>query len=119
MKITYLGHSCFKIESQSYSIVLDPYTEGSVPGYKPVQETADRILCSHRHQDHCGAKGAALWEDVKASPFTVETIQRGPSGARTPSTFWTTASAGQPIWAIWAVTSPPIRRTSCGTLPPC
>lgn len=46
-----------------------------MPGYKPVQETADRILCSHRHQDHCGAKGAALWEDVKASPFTVETIQ--------------------------------------------
>ena len=25
MKITWLGHSCFTVESQGYRIVLDPY----------------------------------------------------------------------------------------------
>ena len=40
MKITYLGHSCFKIESQDYSIVLDPYQDGKVPGYLPIRPSA-------------------------------------------------------------------------------
>lgn len=74
MKITWLGHSCFKIESKGYEVVLDPYTEGSVPGCKPVRETVDKILCSHRHRDHCGAEGIALWEDMKDSPFTIEVL---------------------------------------------
>ena len=37
MKITWLGHSCFTVESQGYRIVLDPYKDGSVPGLAPVQ----------------------------------------------------------------------------------
>ncbi|MCI9157140.1 MAG: MBL fold metallo-hydrolase [Lawsonibacter sp.] len=73
MKITYLGHSCFKLESQGYSIILDPYTEGSVPGYKPVQETADQALCSHGHKDH-GAVECVTLRQGTASPFAVETI---------------------------------------------
>ena len=32
MKITWFGHSCFKIEKDGYAIVVDPYTKGSVPG---------------------------------------------------------------------------------------
>ena len=47
MKITYLGHSCFRVESQGWTIVLDPYGVDSVPGYRPVQEEADQVLCSH------------------------------------------------------------------------
>lgn len=73
MKITYLGHSCFKIESQGFKIVLDPYTEGSVPGYRPVQETADQVLCSHGHKDHGAVECVALRRGGK-SPFAVETI---------------------------------------------
>lgn len=73
MNITYLGHSCFKIESQGYSIVLDPYQDGKVPGYLPVRETADEVLCSHGHGDHCGVENVTL-KRGGASPFTVETI---------------------------------------------
>lgn len=73
MNITYLGHSCFKIESQGYEIVLNPYQDGKVPGYLPIRETADAVLCSHGHGDHCGAECVTLREGGR-SPFTVETI---------------------------------------------
>ena len=73
MKIIWLGHSCFKIESNGYSIVLDPYQDGKVPGYTPIRETADQVLCSHGHGDHCGVECVAL-KQGGTSPFTVETI---------------------------------------------
>ena len=60
MKITWLGHSCFKIESQGYQIVLDPYQDGSVPGLRSVREQADQVLCSHGHGDHCGTECVTL-----------------------------------------------------------
>ena len=74
MKITYLGHSCFKIESQDYSIVLDPYQDGKVPGYLPIRETADQVLCSHGHGDHCGVENVTL-RSGGTSPFTVEALE--------------------------------------------
>lgn len=73
MKITWLGHSCFKIESKGCSVVLDPYQDGKVPGYTPVRETADQVLCSHGHGDHCGVECVTLRQGG-TSPFTVETI---------------------------------------------
>lgn len=73
MKIIWLGHSCFKIESQGYQIVLDPYKDDSVPGLAPVREEADQVLCSHGHGDHCGVEGVSL-RPRTPSPFTVETV---------------------------------------------
>ena len=73
MNITWLGHSCFKVESQGYTVILDPYQDGKVPGYTPIRETADQVLCSHGHGDHCGTEGVSLRQG-KPSPFTVETI---------------------------------------------
>lgn len=73
MKITWLGHSCFIAESQGYQIVLDPYRDGSVPGFAPVRVEADQILCSHGHGDHSGTECISLRQGA-ASPFTVETI---------------------------------------------
>lgn len=73
MKITYLGHSCFRVESQGWAIVLDPYGADSVPGYRPVQETADQVLCSHGHRDH-GAVEQVTLRQGGASPFTVEAL---------------------------------------------
>lgn len=73
MTITYLGHSCFKVESRGYVVVLDPYEEGSVPGYGPVREEADAVLCSHGHRDH-GAVGCVTLRQGEVSPFAVETI---------------------------------------------
>ena len=73
MKITWLGHSCFTVESQGYQIVLDPYKDGSVPGLAPVRVEADQVLCSHGHDDHCGTEGVSLRQG-RSFPFTVETI---------------------------------------------
>ena len=63
MKITWLGHSCFTVESQGYRIVLDPYKDGTVPGLAPVRVEADQVLCSHGHDDHCGTECVSLRQD--------------------------------------------------------
>ncbi len=52
MKITWIGHSCFKIEYRGTAVVLDPYAPEAVPGLGPVEEKAQLVLCSHGHGDH-------------------------------------------------------------------
>ncbi len=51
MKIQWLGHACFRIESATGTTVLtDPYDE-SVP-YKAPEGPADVVLVTHDHFDH-------------------------------------------------------------------
>ena len=71
MKITWLGHSCFCVESEGYRIVLDPYL--SVRGYEPLHVTAHEVLCSHEHFDHNCREAVTLVEGG-ASPFSVDTV---------------------------------------------
>ena len=52
MKLKWLGHSCFLIESEGHTAVFDPYQDGSVPGLRPLRVTADAVFCSHEHHDH-------------------------------------------------------------------
>ena len=53
VKITYLGHSSFKIESSSGVIITDPYADDSVPGLKfPRGQVCDFLFVSHEHHDH-------------------------------------------------------------------
>lgn len=73
MKITWIGHSCFKLETKGYTIVLDPYEDGSVPGCASVRETGDEVLCSHEHFDHNFRKGVTLKEHGQ-SPVKTEVI---------------------------------------------
>lgn len=51
MKIEYLGHSCFRIQTESgITIITDPYTK---VGYElPNDLTADIVCVSHAHFDH-------------------------------------------------------------------
>ncbi|MGO4972883.1 MBL fold metallo-hydrolase [[Clostridium] aminophilum] len=66
VKLTWLGHSCFALEKDDYRIVFDPYLDGSAPGYAPLRETADLVLCSHEHNDHGGKEhGAGVVELTK------------------------------------------------------
>lgn len=75
MKITYLGHSCFKFEKDGFAMIIDPYKAGSVPGYAPLKESANQVLSSHKHGDHFG------WDEVKLAvtradtPFMVSFIE--------------------------------------------
>lgn len=73
MKITYYGHSCFKIESPAGSIVFDPYADGFPRGLKlPDGLTADLVLCSHGHDDHNAENKVAV--TGAQTDYTVETM---------------------------------------------
>ena len=52
MNLKWLGHSCFRVECDSYVIIIDPFAPGSVPGVRDIKESAQRVLCSHEHFDH-------------------------------------------------------------------
>ncbi len=71
MKLTWIGHSCFKVEKDGFTVILDPYADGSVPGLASIRERANLVLCSHEHGDHNYRDGIGLWEAEK-NPFTVE-----------------------------------------------
>ena len=60
MKLIWNGHSCFTIQSEDGTLVLDPYQDGSVPGLSPLSLTADLVLCSHEHRDHGARETVAL-----------------------------------------------------------
>ena len=49
MKITYFGHSCFLIESNGVSIIIDPFYDESKFSPRP-----DFVVATHGHFDHIG-----------------------------------------------------------------
>lgn len=97
VKLTWLGHSCFVLEQDGYTILLDPY-EG-VEGYPPLWQTASKsgvltmgtldgpedgaepkitvhkILCSHQHHDHNAVDQAELAPESSPCPFAVRTVE--------------------------------------------
>ncbi len=50
MIISWLGHSCFKIQDKDIIIITDPYGPGY--GLKPPRLKADLVTVSHDHADH-------------------------------------------------------------------
>ena len=72
MTITWLGHSCFQIESGGWRVVLDPYS--GVPGYPPLQIQAEQVLCSHEHYDHNCRQAVQILPETAPSPFSVTDI---------------------------------------------
>lgn len=71
MKITWLGHSCFVLEQDGYSVLIDPY-EG-VEGYPPLHAEAHAVFCSHDHHDHNYREGVTLLPK-RDCPFAVQEI---------------------------------------------
>ncbi len=74
IKIRWLGHACFQIEKGAYSLVIDPYAPGSVPGLKPIHADANLVLCSHGHSDHSCTEAVTL-HDAGVCPFLISKIQ--------------------------------------------
>lgn len=61
MLLTWLGHSCFRLDSADGSAVIDPYAPGYVPGLAlPGDITADAVISSHAHADHDCAEAVTL-----------------------------------------------------------
>lgn len=50
MIITWLGHSCFKIQGENTTVITDPYNESV--GYPMHSMGADYVTISHHHADH-------------------------------------------------------------------
>jgi L-ascorbate metabolism protein UlaG (beta-lactamase superfamily) len=68
MHLTYLGHSCFKIQdkigSDGITVVTDPY-DGSI-GLRAPSLEADIVTVSHSHQDHNNTKA------IRGNAFVIE-----------------------------------------------
>ncbi len=55
MKARFLGHSCFTLQSDGHTIVIDPFLNGNpVAAVKPADLRVEAILVSHGHSDHLG-----------------------------------------------------------------
>ncbi len=52
MKVIWLGHACFLIESNGSSVVIDPYDHKMMPGLPEFHAEADCVLVTHEHHDH-------------------------------------------------------------------
>lgn len=71
MKLTWLGHSCFLLESGGFRALLDPYK--GVRGLEDIRLEADAVYCSHGHADHAYTDQVTLTTG-KENPFQVEKI---------------------------------------------
>ena len=55
MKLTYLSHSCFFVETSTHRLIIDPFLSGNpLAKTKPEEVECDFILLSHGHEDHLG-----------------------------------------------------------------
>lgn len=57
MKLTWFGHSAFRIDAGEASILIDPFLSGNPSWGKGWQEAADgvtHLLLTHGHNDHVG-----------------------------------------------------------------
>ncbi|MDP5275585.1 metal-dependent hydrolase [Chengkuizengella axinellae] len=55
MKVTYYGHSCFLVEGNGKSILIDPFLNGNPQtSASPEDFKVDAIILSHGHGDHFG-----------------------------------------------------------------
>jgi L-ascorbate metabolism protein UlaG (beta-lactamase superfamily) len=60
MKLTWYGHSCFKLSTAQGDVVFDPYEPNYVPGLELPELQAELCLCSHGHGDHNYTAGVKL-----------------------------------------------------------
>lgn len=73
ISIKWHGHSCFSVTADDYTIVIDPFADGSVPGLPDIRPHANAVFCSHYHSDH-GCTDVVTVTEKENSPFRVQKI---------------------------------------------
>lgn len=71
MKLTWMGHACFILEQDGYTVITDPYT--GVEGYPPLAVSAHAVFCSHHHFDHDAVDCVTLLKEGN-SPFIIREV---------------------------------------------
>ena len=74
MEICWLGHACFKISHNGYSVVIDPYESRQLGGYPTLSVTADAVLCSHEHPGHNNRAAVTIPDPTKPCPYELSYI---------------------------------------------
>ena len=74
MTIQWLGHACFKITAEGFSVVIDPYNASFVNGYDNLVCEADMVLVSHDHYGHNFTEGVTLSGKTNC-PFEIESFE--------------------------------------------
>lgn len=64
MQISWLGHSCFKIQNNETTLIIDPYADNI--GLKMPRLSADIVLSTHSHFDH------ANFEAIRGDYFKID-----------------------------------------------
>ena len=55
MKLTYLSHSCFLVETSSHRLIIDPFLKDNpLAKTRPEDIECDYVLITHGHYDHIG-----------------------------------------------------------------
>ena len=75
VKIQWLGHACFRMDYGDWSLVIDPYEDGSVDGLGNIRQSADAVYCSHGHGDHAAVANVTLSGRAAPADFAMETIE--------------------------------------------
>ena len=77
MEIQGLGHACFHITHEGYSLLIDPYNADYVVGYPKLSGLkADRLLISHDSYGHNYREAVILsGRPESESPFTVTPME--------------------------------------------
>ena len=77
MEIQWLGHACFRISHDGWTIVIDPYNSDYVTGYPKLRGVrADQLLISHNSYGHNYREGVVLsGRPESESPFTVTPME--------------------------------------------
>ncbi len=70
MKISWLGQACFKIQTKTISLVIDPYDPKI--GLKSAATKADLVLSTHDHHDHNYLEAVTAENPELAAPYVIK-----------------------------------------------
>ena len=75
VKVTWLGHSCFRMEYKGWSLIIDTFADGSVDGIGNVRETANALYATHSHHDHYAPETVTIVPGETPADFALETFE--------------------------------------------